>query len=61
MAHRLIEFLSVRRSGADIVVNVGAVEVRFGAVEWIGFNVTCVKISVARFNVDTMATPLVCL
>ena len=49
-SYKLIEFLSDGGSGADTVVNVATVEVRFGAVvliEKLVFNVAYEKIGVA--------------
>ena len=49
-SYKLIESLSSRGSGADTIVNVGTIEVRFGAVvsmEKLVFNVAYEKIGVA--------------
>ena len=57
-SYKWIEFLSGRRSGADTVVNVATVELRFGIVvliEKLVFIVAYEKIGVP------MATPLICL
>ena len=57
-SYKLTEFLSGRGSGADTIVNVATVELRFRAVlsiKKIVFNVAYEKILVP------MATPLICL
>ena len=49
-SYKLIEFLSSGGSGADTVVNISTVEVRFGAIlliEKLVFNVAYEKIGVA--------------
>ena len=62
----MIEFLSGGGSGADTVINIATVEVRFGAVvliEKLVFNVAYEKIGVAgsHFGAHGAATPLICL
>ena len=55
-SYKLIEFLFGRPSGADTVVNVATVELRFGAVvliENLVFNVAYEKIDVAGSHFDT--------
>ena len=55
-SYKLIEFLSGGGSGADTVVNVATVEVRFGAIvliEKLVFNVAYEKIGVAGSHFGT--------
>ena len=63
-SYKLIEFLSGRRSGADIVVNVATVEFRFRAIlliEKFVLDVGYEKIGIAGPIFVLMATPLICL
>ena len=55
-SYKLIEFLASRGSGADTIVNVATVEVRFGAVvliEKLVFNVAYETIGVAGSHFGT--------